>query len=176
MINELLHATAAILLWQVLLRLQVPGAWLAAIIFALHPVEVESVSWITERKNVLSAVFYFAAALAYLRFVALAEPGGPNRLRWYGYLGALVLFIVALLSKTVTCSLPAALWLVCWWKKGRGLKYSRLPDSGGQQGSEMILVEKWVHFPAATANLISCTHRHFAISRPGRSAPFADDG
>ena len=119
LINVLLHATAAILLWRVLLRLQIPGAWLAAVIFALHPVEVESVAWITEHKNVLSAVFYFAAALACLRFVALKEPGGPNRLRWSWYLGALVLFMAALLSKTVTCSLPAALLLVCWWKKGR---------------------------------------------------------
>jgi tetratricopeptide (TPR) repeat protein len=119
LINVLLHATAAILLWQLLLYLRIRGAWLAAVLFALHPVGVESVAWITERKNVLSAVFYFAAALAYLRFVALAEPGGPNRLRWYWYLGALVLFIAALLSKTVTCSLPAALLLVCWWKKGR---------------------------------------------------------
>jgi len=119
LINVLLHATAAILLWQVLLRLRIRGAWPAAVIFALHPVQVESVSWITERKNVLSAVFYFAAALAYLRFVALAETGGPNRHRRYWYLGALVLFLAALLSKTVTCTLPAALLLVCWWKKGR---------------------------------------------------------
>ena len=87
--------------------------------FRAPPGLVESVSWITERKNVLSAVFYFAAALAYLRFVALAEPGGPNRHRRYWYLGALVLFMAALLSKTVTCTLPAALLLVCWWKKGR---------------------------------------------------------
>ena len=127
LINVLLHATAAILLWQVLLHLQIPGAWLAAVLFALHPVCVESVAWITERKNVLSAVFYFAAALAYLRFVALEEPGGPNRLRWYWYLGALVLFMAALLSKTVTCSLPAALLLVCWWKKGRVQRGDILP-------------------------------------------------
>ena len=118
LVNVLLHAIAAILLWQVLLRLRIQGAWLAAVLFALHPVCVESVAWITERKNVLSAVFYFAAALAYLRFDALEEPRRPNRFRWYWYLGALVLFAAALLSKTVTCSLPAALLLVCWWKKG----------------------------------------------------------
>ena len=127
LINVLLHATAAILLWWVLLRLRIRGAWLAAVLFALHPVCVESVAWITERKNVLSAVFYFAAALAYLRFVALEEPGRPNRLRWYWYLGALVLFMAALLSKTVTCSLPAALLLVCWWKKGRIQRGEILP-------------------------------------------------
>jgi tetratricopeptide (TPR) repeat protein len=119
LINVLLHAIAAILLWQVLRRLQAPGAWLAAVIFALHPVEVESVAWVTERKNVLSAVFYFAAALAYLRFVAWEKPDGPNRFRWSWYLGALVLFLAALLSKTVACSLPAVLLLMCWWKKGR---------------------------------------------------------
>ena len=119
LINVLLHAIAAILLWQVLRRLQTPGAWLAAVLFALHPIEVESVTWVTERKNVLSAVFYFAAALSYLRFVALEKPGSSNRLRWSWYLGALVLFTAALLSKTVTCSLPAVLLLVCWWKKGR---------------------------------------------------------
>ena len=119
LVNILLHAMAAVLLWQVLLRLQIRGAWLASVIFALHPVCVESVAWITECKNVLSAVFYFAAALAYLRFVVLEKPGGRNRHRRYWYLGALVLFIAALLSKTVTCTLPAALLLVCWWKKGR---------------------------------------------------------
>lgn len=118
-INVLLHATAAILLWQVLRRLQIPGAWLAAILFALHPVEVESVAWVTERKNVLSAVFYFAAALCYLRFVEWGKTGAPNRLRWSWYGAALALFLAALLSKTVACSLPAALLLVCWWKKGR---------------------------------------------------------
>ena len=76
LINVLLHAAAAVLLWRVLRRLQIRGAWLAAIIFALHPVEAESVAWITERKNVLSAVFYFAAALAYFRFVCLEREGG----------------------------------------------------------------------------------------------------
>jgi Tfp pilus assembly protein PilF len=119
LVNVLLHAIAAILLWRVLLRLQIPGAWLAAVIFAIHPVYVESVAWITERKNVLSIVFYFAAALSYLRFVASGDASVPERRRWHCYWGALILFMAALLSKTVTCSLPAALLLVFWWKKGR---------------------------------------------------------
>jgi tetratricopeptide (TPR) repeat protein len=111
--NILLHALAAILLWRTLEKLEVPGAFVAAALFAVHPINVESVAWITERKNVLSAVFYFAAALAYLRW----NKSPPGSTRWY--LLALVLFVAALLSKTVTCSLPAALLLVVWWKRGK---------------------------------------------------------
>ncbi len=117
LVNIVLHALGAVLLWRVLVQLQVPGAWLAAAIFALHPVHVESVAWITERKNVLSAVFYFAAAVAYLRFAPLQHT--ERRPRWHLYFLSLGLFIAALLSKTVTCSLPAALLLVAWWKTGR---------------------------------------------------------
>ena len=115
--NIFLHAIGAVLLWRILVRLELPGAWLAAAIFAVHPVEVESVAWITERKNVLSAVFYFAAALAYLRFVSKRDDQNPNRAA--PYFISLILFVCALLSKTVACSLPAALLLVRWWKRGR---------------------------------------------------------
>ena len=114
-VNICLHALGAILAWRVLKFLQIPGAWAAAAIFALHPVFVESVAWITERKNVLSGVLYFSAALAYLRFAFPTQTGRGRR--WY--VAALVLFVGALLSKTVTCSLPAALLLVLWWKRGR---------------------------------------------------------
>ncbi len=120
LVNLLLHAIAAILLWRVLRFLQMPGAWLAAAIFAVHPVEVESVAWITERKNVLSGVFYFAAALCYLRFVSLSPAAANDHpRRWSFYPAALFFFLCALLSKTVTASLPAALLLVVWWKNGR---------------------------------------------------------
>jgi len=118
--NVLFHAANAVLLWIVMIRLRVPGAWLIAAVFALHPVMVESVAWISERKNVMSMFFYLAAALAYLRFdqIRFGEADDPRERRepwgWYG--GAIVLFIGALLSKTVTCSLPAALILALLWK------------------------------------------------------------
>ncbi len=107
--NILLHATAAILLWRALRLLALPGALAAAFFFALHPVQVESVAWVTERKNVLSAVFYLAAFITYWRWLQKRSIAL--------YLAASALFVAALLSKSVTCSLPAALLLVLWWKK-----------------------------------------------------------
>jgi protein O-mannosyl-transferase len=122
LVNVLLHATSAVLLWRLLLRLQVPGAWLAAAIFTVHPVEVESVAWITERKNVLSLALALASMLCYLRFappeenVAGALQSGT---RWRWYVLSFGLFAAALLSKTVVASLPAVLLVVFWWKRGR---------------------------------------------------------
>jgi Flp pilus assembly protein TadD len=118
-VNLGLHAVAALLLYRLLTRLELPGAWLAAAIFALHPVELESVAWITERKNVLSAVFYLSASLAFLRFASVESVAEPERRRWNCYFWALALFVAALFSKSVTCSLPAAMLLVIWWKRGR---------------------------------------------------------
>lgn len=114
--NVLLHVLNAALFGLLLKRLAVPGAWFAAAIFALHPIHVESVAWITERKNVLSGACYLAAALAYLRY---APPESNGHGLWGWYVAALALFVGALLSKTVTCSLPAALLLVYFWKHGR---------------------------------------------------------
>jgi tetratricopeptide (TPR) repeat protein len=118
-VNVLLHALAALLLWRVLLRLKLPGAWFMAAVFALHPVQTESVAWVTERKNVLSAVFYFSAALCYFRFAGIGVGADEVKRRDRYYFAALLLFLGALLSKTVVCSLPAALLLVLWWKKER---------------------------------------------------------
>ncbi len=117
--NVLLHAASAVLLWRILRRLSVPGAWLAAAVFAVHPVQVESVAWITERKNVLSGVFYFASMLAYLRFTGLESDARRERRPWRLYALSFVCFAAALLSKTVTCSLPAVVVLLLWWKRSR---------------------------------------------------------
>ncbi len=123
-VNVLLQATAAVLLWRLLARLAVPGAWLAAALFAVHPVQVESVAWVTERKNVLSGVLYLLAFGAYLN--AYDDPKKPRMYirgsvavdpRWYA--AAFCLFLLALLAKTVTATLPAAVLLVLWWKRGR---------------------------------------------------------
>ncbi len=166
--NILLHATSAWLFAMILRRLAIPGAWLGALIFALHPVCVESVAWISEQKNTLSTLFYLLAALAYLRFdesrdrpkpgvcssrVGIAQdaetdraeahrgipkgmssvrrkPDAASRLGKIDSMNCIVpargiwwlatlLFVLALLSKTVTATLPAAVLVAFWWKRGR---------------------------------------------------------
>ncbi len=106
-----LHALAAVLFACVLLRLAVPGAWLAAALFAFHPVHVESVAWISEQKNTLSAALGLAAMFAYLRFEVTRRP--------LAYAIASVLFLLALLTKSVVATLPAALLVIAWWQRGR---------------------------------------------------------
>jgi tetratricopeptide (TPR) repeat protein len=109
--NLLLHLTAAFLLVAIMRRLSLPGAWLAAMVWALHPVCVQSVAWIAEQKSTLSAVFYLAAALVYLDF--------DKSRRLSRYFLALGLFALALTSKSVTATLPAALLVILWWRRGR---------------------------------------------------------
>lgn len=108
------HLAAALLLWRVLLRLRVPGAWLGAALWALHPVQVESVAWICELKNTQSAVFFLAGILCWVRW--LQDVGAKSSGRWYA--GALACAVAAILSKPSTVMLPVALGLCAWWVHG----------------------------------------------------------
>src|SRR5438270_3445206 len=111
LVNILFHALGAVFLLQILLRLKVPGAWLAAGLFALHPVQVESVAWISEIKNTLSGLFFFCSILAYLNF-------DQNRSR-VAYFGSFAFFLLGLMCKTVIAPLPAIILVVLWWRRGR---------------------------------------------------------
>ena len=116
-VNVLLHASNAIFFALVLRKLRLPAPWFAAAIFAVHPVMVESVAWITEIKNTLSTAFFLGSVLTYLRFENLHERETPREWKWFGF--SLVLFLCALLSKSVTCTLPVVLAILIWWKRPR---------------------------------------------------------
>ena len=119
-VNILLHIANALILWSLLARLRVPGAWLASAIFALHPVQVESVAWITERKNVLMGFFFLLTIRAWVEFV-----DKQTKHRWFFYVLALLLYALALFSKTTACTLPAALLLILWLQ-GRRINQRQL--------------------------------------------------
>src|SRR6266487_2174024 len=112
--NIFLHVANALLVWRLLARLKLPGAWLAAAIFALHPVQVESVAWITERKNVLMGFFFLLTLLAWIAFV-----NERTKRPWLFYGLALILYLLALSAKTTACTLPAALFLILWLENQR---------------------------------------------------------
>ena len=110
-VNVLLHIVNVLLVWRLLLRLAAPGAWIVAAVFAVHPLHVESVAWVIERKDLLSGLFYLTAALTWIGFVET-----PTAKR-YGL--ALGLFTAGLLSKSIVVTLPAALLIWHWWRSGR---------------------------------------------------------
>jgi protein O-mannosyl-transferase len=130
-VNILLQAANALLLWRVLRRLQIPGAFLAGLIFAIHPIHAESVAWISELKNVLSMFFFLISALL---FFEIEDQHALNR-PVAAYSASLVAFLLALLSKTQVVFLPVALLLCAWWRnspidskrqgKGNQLRFQR---------------------------------------------------
>jgi tetratricopeptide (TPR) repeat protein len=111
LLNVALHALSACLVVLIARRLSLAAAWLAGLLFALHPVAVEAVAWISEQKSTLSGVFCLSAALVYLHF--------DSTRRRQHYLLATALYVLALLSKTITATLPAALLVILWWQRGR---------------------------------------------------------
>jgi tetratricopeptide (TPR) repeat protein len=137
-VNIALHAINALLVWRLLRRLNLPGSWLGAAIWALHPVQVESVAWVTELKNVLMCFFFLLALLAWISFVEEKQKG-----IFYGL--TLLFFVLALFSKTTACTLPAALWLI-FWLKGVPVNWRRLAQIFPfvALGLSMGLVTMWV--------------------------------
>ncbi|MBV8903597.1 MAG: hypothetical protein JOZ22_08180, partial [Acidobacteriia bacterium] len=109
--NVFLHSLSALLVILIVECLGLPGALFAGLVFALHPVCVESVAWITEQKNTLSGVFYLASTLLYLQF--------DRTRRQPKYFLALLFFILALLSKSSVAALPAILLVLLWMVHGR---------------------------------------------------------
>jgi len=120
-VNLLLHIGCVVLVLKILRFLRIPGAELATVVFALHPVNVETVAWIAERKNTLSGIFALAATLWYLKFDQSRrrqEKDGPQAHGYGSYALALGLFLLGLLSKTAIVTLPLALLAILWWKRG----------------------------------------------------------
>jgi tetratricopeptide (TPR) repeat protein len=131
LVNLFLHIGCVVLVLKILRFLRIPGAELAAMIFALHPVNVETVAWISERKNTLSGLFGLAATLSYLKFddsrsrrsYASGDGGLETAVPWKfdqrrRYALAIGLFILGLLTKTAIVTLPLAWLVVLWWKRG----------------------------------------------------------
>jgi hypothetical protein len=111
LVNIGLHVLSAFLLLLLLRRIGIPGAEFAAALFALHPLQVQSVAWISELKNTLSGVSFLLSALIYLGF-------DSNR-RAQEYAASLAVFVGALLAKSVTAVLPGVLLVIFWWRRGR---------------------------------------------------------
>jgi protein O-mannosyl-transferase len=120
-VNILLHAVECVLLWRVLARLGVPGAFLAAALFAVHPVNVDTVAWITQRKNLMAMLFFLLSVGAFVRAEeGRARPGSPARLLGPWDWASLGAFALAMLSKGSVAPLPAVLLCVVAWRRPLG--------------------------------------------------------
>ena len=137
LVNILLHAASALLVWRVLEKLAVPGAWLAGILFAVHPVNAASVAWIAERKNTLSMLFYLLAIARFLDFHA--------RKKCADYALALVCFTCALLSKGSVVMLPCVLLGCVWWRAGK-ISRRDLVDAAPFFALSTLLALVTIHF------------------------------
>ncbi|HMD55541.1 MAG TPA: tetratricopeptide repeat protein, partial [Phycisphaerae bacterium] len=127
LMNVLFQAGNTLLVWILLQRLGLKSAWLAAAIFAVHPIQVETVGWITEIKSLLSVFFYLLTLLFYCRFSGLDQVSlDANSVHAYRrfplYFLAFFFYLLALFSKTDVCTLPAAILILIWWKRGHWMR------------------------------------------------------
>jgi protein O-mannosyl-transferase len=113
--NLLLHAAVAVMAWSVLRRLAATGSWLIAALFAVHPIHVDTVAWISERKNLLAGLLALLTIGLYLDFERRRDGDGGWRL----YVGSLLAFVLAMLSKSAVVGVPVVLALLAWWRRGR---------------------------------------------------------
>ena len=116
LVNVVQHAACGVVLWRVLRALRVPGAWLGAAIWALHPLQVESVAWISELKNTQSCLFYLLTILFFVRWLG---SGGTGKTLGGNYGLTLLFAALAMASKSSTLVLPGALLLAAWWVERR---------------------------------------------------------
>lgn len=131
-ISILLQARNALLLWLLLRRLELPGAWLGAALFALHPVQVDTVSWISQQRYLVCGAFYFCALLVYLRRAGLnPQPAPPlpgaEPLIYFGlpenpktlYVFSIALFLLTVLSHPLGVTFPLVVLVLIWWERGK---------------------------------------------------------
>jgi Tfp pilus assembly protein PilF len=152
LLNVLMHAAAAVLLWRVLRQLNVRGAWLGAVLWALHPVMVESVAWVTELKNTQSCLFFLLSVLFFLK--ADGANSEPQKRRWLFSL-SLLSFALAITSKSSTVMLPVVLGLCLWWRSE--------PDGQltGRRGSRIVILLAPFFLIAAAASVWTIWEQKF---------------
>jgi tetratricopeptide (TPR) repeat protein len=180
LVNVLLHAGSALLLWRLLVRLSLPGAWLAAAVFALHPVCVESVAWVTERKNTLSLLLSLLAMLAYLIALERREQEKTGRFLRKGKrrrpaaapaartgalsFAAFLFFLLALLAKTTAVVVSAVLLVLVWLRRGK--------IAGRDVGPIVPWFAAGIALAAHTAwlerTMVQAAGREWSLSFPGR--------
>src|ERR1035438_268416 len=137
-----LHLLSALLVWRVLGKLGLRWAWLAALVFTIHPLAVESVAWISETKNTLSLLFFLLSLSAYLDYDRTG--------RRSGHVFSILCFLAAMLSKASVVMLPVTLLLYCWWRRDR-ISWNDLARLAPHLAIALVLGLAAMHFQSAHA-------------------------